>query len=265
MIRFIVFHLRAALATIIAGVMFETVVRMLVQGYVRWYERWFVPVSFVVYMGLVVLLIRRYVRIRSALWDMALLALVYIATILLMILTEWRMVIVLLKVLGALTIGMLVNILLSNIDTTPVYIKKAYRRMRGMAWVFVNAAMFITAYAVSFFFEQISLAVLFLFVGAMTSLCSYAIWRMYFQVPLQRFTIWLLIIAVMSMELFWVIHLLPFGYMVLGFFATWLWYLLLLLIRFHISTEGIRWKEQRRFLFSNAIMFIALLFVIRWI
>jgi len=216
-------------------------------------------------MSAMVLLVRRYVRIRLALWDMALLALAYMSTFLLMILTEWRTVIVLLEVLGALTVGMLVNILLSNTDTTPVYIKKAYRRMRGMAWVFVAAAMFITAYAVSFFFEQIPLAVLFLFVGATTSLCSYAIWRMYFQVPLQRFTIWLLIIAVMSMEVFWVIHLLPFGYMVLGFFAAWLWYLLLLLIRFHISAEGIRWKEQRRFLLSNAVVFIALLFVIRWI
>jgi len=67
------------------------------------------------------------------------------------------------------------------------------------------------------------------------------------------------------MEIFWALYLLPFGYIVLGFFATWIWYVMLLLIRFHISTEGIRWKEQTRFLMGNGILFVAMLFLIRWI
>jgi len=270
MIRFVVFHLRSVVATLVAGALFESITlfssRMYLPGiFFPLSLKWYLPGTFLVFTGVIILLCRRYIRIHMALWDMALLVMAYVATVLLMLLTEWRLVAITLEVLGALTIGTLVDILLSNSETTPVYVKKAFRRIRVMAWVFVVASIMIMLYAMSFFFPNIPLEVLFLFVGSVVAIGSYAIWRMYYQVPLGRFTVWLLIIAVMSMELFWVIHLLPFGYLVLGFLATWLWYLLLLLIRFHMSAEGIRWKEQRRFLLTNAGVFILLLFVIRWI
>ena len=258
MIRFFLFHLRAVVTAFVAAGLFESVV--------RFSDVWYSLGSVILFGVVVAVVCNRYVNIRMALWDMALILLAYIATIFLIILTEWRIVIVLLEVLGACTVGALVDILLSNTDTTPVYVKKAFRRIRVMSWVFICAAFFITAYAMSFFFAQIPLGVLFVFVGLLSAFCSYAIWRMYYQVPSARFTIWLIIMSVMSMELFWVIHLLPFGYVVLGFLLTWLWYLLLLLMRFHISSEGIRWKQQVRFLLMNEVVFIALLlFVIRWI
>ncbi|EKD67276.1 MAG: hypothetical protein ACD_48C00502G0007 [uncultured bacterium] len=257
MIRFIVFHIRAVLAAGVSALLFESIV--------RFPNQWYLFGSLFLFTGVMILLIRRYVRVEMAVWDIIQLLLAYIATIVLVLFTEWRTVIILLEVLGALTIGTLIDMLLSNTDTTPIYIKKAFRRIRVMVWVFVAASLLISAYAVSFFFVQVPLVALFLFAGASTALCSYAIWRMYYQVPFGRFTIWLLIIAVMTMELFWVIHLLPFGYMVLGFLVTWLWYMLLLLIRFHISAEGIRWKPQRKFLIANAILFVLVLFVIRWI
>jgi len=258
MIRFVVFHLRSLVAGALAGLLFESIVQKPV-----W---WYALLTIVIFAAGIVFLTQRYINIRVAVWDMVLILLAYVATVFLMTLTEWRTVIIMLEVLGGLTIATLVDMLLTNTETTPVYMKKAFRRIRVMSWVFISASFFVTSYAMSFFFPNIPLAILFLVVGGMASLCSYAIWRMYYQVPFQRFAIWLIIIAVMTMELFWVIHLLPFGYVVLGFLAAWVWYMLLLLIRFHISSEGIRWKHQIRFLLMNAVVWVALLlFVIRWI
>ena len=182
-----------------------------------------------------------------------------------MSLIEWKFVTRTIILLAAISLGSFVSIIEYEQEESRVYIKKAFRRIFVMGWVFVCGSFLITTYALSVFFQHIPLWVLFLCVGIFTSMISYAVWRMYFPVSIRRCSLWLLIMAVMNMEIFWALYLLPFGYIVLGFFATWIWYVMLLLIRFHISTEGIRWKEQTRFLMGNGILFVAMLFLIRWI
>ncbi len=247
------------------GILAGATVVGLCFGILRFTTPLFFLLSIAIWGGIVVLLFRDRLGEREMKWHIGLLVMAYIATLLLMSLTEWRLVTRIIIVLGGLTLGAFVSIIESEQQDIQVYIKKAYRRMFVMGWVYVCGALYITTYAVSVFFPHIPMFVLFVFVGSVTSVISYAVWRLYYPIQIGRFSLWLLLMAVMSMEAFWTIHLLPFGYIVLGFLATWMWYLLLLLIRFHMSAEGIRWKKQRIFLSWNAVLFVAVLFIIRWI
>lgn len=256
--KFVILQWRAIIAAI--------VVMGLCVGILRFVTPVFFISSIGVWGGIVFLLFRKRLSDREFWGDVALLLAAYIATILLMSLTEWRVVTYLLMCLSALSIGAFVSIIeTEHKREIQVFTKKTFRRILVMGWVFVCGSFFITIYAISLFFPNIPMWLLFIVVGIYTSGISYAVWRMYYPQPMRTFSVWLLIMAVMNMELFWVLHLLPFGYIVLGFFSAWAWYILLLMIRFHMSAEGVIWKKQRWFLLQNAVLFILLLFVIRWI
>ncbi len=235
-------------------------------GILRFTTPLFFLASIFLWGAVVVLLFRDRIRDHTIWWSLGLLLMSYIATIMLMSLTEWVFVTRSIIVLAAVILGVFVSIVdIMETQDVPIYTKKAFRRMLVMGWVFVCGSLFISTYAVSVFFSSISVEVFFLAVGIYTSLISFAIWRMYYPISIKRFSLWLLIMAVISMEIFWAIHLLPFGYAALGFLATWIWYIVLLLVRFHMSVEGIRWKKQRMFLIENGILFVCILFIIRWI
>lgn len=84
-----------------------------------------------------------------------------------------------------------------------------------------------------------------------------------FKIP--NFVRWLTVYFVIMAETQWVVFLLPLGYFVDGFILTWVWYVLWLLVRFHLSNEGIDWKKQKYFIASTLlILVIFLTFVVRW-
>lgn len=221
--------------------------------------------SIVFWCIVVAFLFRKRLSDVSLWWNFCLLIMVYIATICLMSLTEWVYVTRAIIIIASVSLGSLVSIIESESDDTPVYIKKAFRRIFVMGWVYVCGSLLIATYAVSVFFPNIPAWILFLIVGGYTSMISYSVWRMYYKISIRRCLLWIIIMAVMSMEIFWAIQLLPFGYIVLGFITAWIWYIMLLFIRFHMSAEGIRWREQSKFLIWNGILLLLLLFVVRWI
>lgn len=91
-------------------------------------------------------------------------------------------------------------------------------------------------------------------------------WHLYYDVPSVRFTLWATIVGLAMLELSWVISLLPYGYLVNALILTWTWYLVVLLIRFHLHEKGIVWAKQTWFLSSNiAIFAIFFFFVFRWV
>jgi len=143
---------------------------------------------------------------------------------------------------------------------------KPLRRMVMMILAFQAFAFSSTLYALNLFFPAFSFWIVAIIEGCIFSLLAFAIWRMYFQISLSRAWLWCFIISFAMLELVWVIHLLPFGYFISGFIASWLWYLLQLFIRFHLSPQRIIWKKQRIFLIVSGILLIlfSLLFI-RWI
>ncbi|MFH1789509.1 MAG: hypothetical protein ABH832_00335 [bacterium] len=74
-----------------------------------------------------------------------------------------------------------------------------------------------------------------------------------------------LIFFLIMIEIIAVVALLPLGYLISGLILTWIWYIVWLLFRFNMSSEGINWKKQSRFIISNLLIFILFLFFIaKW-
>lgn len=143
---------------------------------------------------------------------------------------------------------------------------KRVRRTLMMLWVFDAYALTTVLLALAVFFLTVPFWVWGVLIAVLFTYVTIVIWKQYFDVPARQFLFWGLLMFVMMIELVWVMRLLPFGYLVLGFFVTWLWYLLQLFIRFHLQPQGIVWRRHRSFLLVNlSVYVILLLFVIRWI
>lgn len=173
-------------------------------------------------------------------------------------------------------------------EHTVHYTAKPFRRFIMMLWVFNVYALTTFFFALKFFFptgmfqlfwlherapfianaipQGFFFVFLVLIAGIFSTAVSIIIWRMYYQAGLQHFLVWGALVGLITMELMWVLHLLPFDYAVLGFLLTWIWYVVQLFVRFHFSRKGIDWKSQRAFLLVNFGLFLLfLIFFVRWV
>lgn len=147
-----------------------------------------------------------------------------------------------------------------------VHIKeKPLRRIMMMLFVFNVYALLLGLFAMYLYFPSVPFWILSFAGGIYAALGSYMIWNLYFKIPLHEIIVWNMIVALVVIELMWVLRLLPFGYLALGFLTVWVWYILQLFIRFHLGSKGILWKEQRAFVVVNVLLYIAVLYVIRWV
>lgn len=146
------------------------------------------------------------------------------------------------------------------------YEEKPYRRMLMMLWVFNSYAFATFGFALSIFFPSIPFWLISFFIGALIGYISIVVWKMYFNAPVQNFFLRAILVTLIIWEVMWVVHLLPLGYLVLGGLTIWLWYIMQLFIRFHLSKRGIIWKKQIVFLSSNLILYFLVLYLfVRWI
>ena len=99
----------------------------------------------------------------------------------------------------------------------------------------------------------------------LTSLVSQAWWLEYRLEKNRRFWQALALLSLIVLQLSWIVFLWPIGYLVAGLFITWLWYLAWLILRFHLSPEGIVWRKQLPFLIINIILIaVYLSWFVRW-
>ncbi|MBT3418767.1 MAG: hypothetical protein HOC34_00200 [Candidatus Magasanikbacteria bacterium] len=151
-------------------------------------------------------------------------------------------------------------------DQYAAYAQKPIRRAMMMMWVFVVFSSLCSVFAFTLFFPTWSFLLLSLSGAFVCSVVSFFIWQMYTSFSFRRFFLWLLVVAFIMIEIMWVMRLLPFGYLLLGFLATWVWYVMQLLLRFHFSPNGIMWKKQFSFLLTNGLFFIVfLIYLARWV
>lgn len=144
---------------------------------------------------------------------------------------------------------------------------KPFRRFVVFNWVFCVYASLTALFAFSAFFPQKGVYLLVVFLGAvLNSAIALHILKQYFQTTTRSLFLWALLIGVVSIELLWVISLLPFAYGFLGLIGTWFWYIIVLFTRFHFGKKGVLWKKQLPFLVTNLILFVLLLtFFVRWV
>ncbi|MFA7245521.1 MAG: hypothetical protein WC070_05125 [Candidatus Magasanikbacteria bacterium] len=143
--------------------------------------------------------------------------------------------------------------------------EKPLRRMMMMLYVFNVYAFLIGAYAINIYFPNFSFVILSCMAALYSAFGAYMIWSLYFKTELKKLVVWSIIFATVIFELMWVINLLPFGYLASGLLTIWIWYILQLFVRFHLNREDIVWKKQISFLLVNFILYILVLFLIRWI
>jgi hypothetical protein len=143
---------------------------------------------------------------------------------------------------------------------------KPLRRMVMMLWVFNLYALSVFIFAFGIFLDVMPLWLSSLALAVIYGLVSIEIWKLYFAIPGRRFALWSLVVGLIFWEIIYIFFLLPLGYFVSSLLIVWVWYLMHLLVRFHLGVQGIVWRKQVGFLIANVILFlIALLLFARWI
>lgn len=178
---------------------------------------------------------------------------------------EWVKLMYLFQYGGAMGLGLLFYWDLRARTKALSYMYKPFRRTVSMVWVLDLYAIMTLVFGLSLFFIQFPFVILTIIGAIATMFVSYQLWRLYYPISFQRLLFWILLVGIVMLELIWVVHVLPFGHFVSAFFVVWVWYVLQLLLRFHMNPKGLIWKKQQAFLILNSILFISFLFFIRWI
>ncbi|HLD31804.1 MAG TPA: hypothetical protein VJB37_02820 [Patescibacteria group bacterium] len=146
------------------------------------------------------------------------------------------------------------------------YEQKPWRRIDVMVYTFSLYAIFTFLFSLRTLFSGLPFWLPSFFGCLFAAGVAALVWRLYYDQPLPFFFFWSLIVGIVMWELLTIIGFLPLGYLTLGGLATWLWYVLQLLVRFRLSPRGIEWRRQILFLISNVVLlFIFLWFFVRWI
>lgn len=146
------------------------------------------------------------------------------------------------------------------------YLYKPLRRFKMMLYLYFGYCFATLFFALTLFFPNFNFGILSLFMSLVFGACFIFIWKMYFTVPIQSFILWALLASFILWEITFVMHLLPFGYLVMGALIVWFAYMLQLVLRFHLSKRGLEIKRQLPFLIINTLLFILVLtFFVRWV
>ncbi len=144
---------------------------------------------------------------------------------------------------------------------------KPYRRWRFLLAVFglIGVESGFTAVAAFQLFNNINNLVWWGLAGAIAALTAVWWWREYGVRWNRRMAIWSGVFFLLLLEFIGIVMFWPLGYLAGALIICWWWYVGWLMIRFHLSKDGIIWKKQRWFLAINGLaMLIFLLLLVRW-
>ncbi|MFA5211203.1 MAG: hypothetical protein WC414_01710 [Patescibacteria group bacterium] len=143
--------------------------------------------------------------------------------------------------------------------------EKPLRRILMFILVFDVFAFLSGIFAINNYFTSIPFFFPALFAGIFVGFVSFLLWSLYFKTEQKILFLWSFLLALVVNEFCLVFYFLPFGFFVNSLLITWLWYIMQLYVRFHISQKGIIWEKQKKFLFINFLLYILTLYIIRWI
>jgi hypothetical protein len=189
----------------------------------------------------------------------------YISFVMLLTIISFDLIHYLLIILAGITSTIF---LLSKFDISKVvfYDQKPVRRFLGTTWAFNVYAFSTLSFGLILFFPNIYFWLVATLLSFFCSLASFFVWKMHLRFRFSQSLFWLFMVTFIMIEVIWVLHLLPFGYLLMGLIVTWLWYIMQLLIRFHLGPKGIIWSRQRWFLASNLVLIILLfIYFVRWV
>jgi hypothetical protein len=145
--------------------------------------------------------------------------------------------------------------------------KKSYRRWRFLLSIFGLTGIVSGMMAIATFqlFYNVSNAIWWFAAAIVATVVALWWWREYGIKWSRRVGLWAFMFFLLMAELVGILMLWPIGYLADGLLIVWWWYILWLLVRFHLSSDGIVWKKQTVFLaFSAVAMILFLVFAVRW-
>lgn len=146
------------------------------------------------------------------------------------------------------------------------FMQKPWRRIIMVIWVFGVYAWITGLNAILLFYPNIPTIIISLAEGLIAAFVTFMILRLYSPgKKIKENVLGIGAMALMISELSMVVSFLPFGYLTSGLLIAWIWYVLQLLMRFHVSPEGVIWRKQIWFLVSNAVLLIMMLYFSQWI
>lgn len=99
----------------------------------------------------------------------------------------------------------------------------------------------------------------------LTAVLSQWWWYEYERLVPSRRLLGAALLGLIVGQIVYVLHLWPLGQLTNTLLATWMWYVVWMIIRFYFSQEGIRWSQHRYTLSLQLVALITLLiFVVRW-
>ena len=144
---------------------------------------------------------------------------------------------------------------------------KPYRRWRFLLSIFGLMGIESGLMAVAAFqlFNNVNNLVWWVALALLPTVIAWWWWREYGVGWNRTMAIWLCVLFILLLEFCGILMLWPIGFFAGGLLVVWYWYVLWLLIRFHLSADGIIWKKQYWFLAINAVaMLVFLVFGVRW-
>lgn len=145
-------------------------------------------------------------------------------------------------------------------------VAKSYRR-----WLFLTGAFGLAGIWSGFFafftFQIIARGWFWptaLLMAVVTAFLSWRWWRDYGLTANRRLAEAAAVSLLIILELAWAIWQWPLGFIASGLLIVWLWYILWLMLRFHLTSEGIVWRKQSFFLAFNFILLALFFFVVSW-
>ncbi len=168
-----------------------------------------------------------------------------------------------LAIFGAISVGLLYALATIRGALLPPA-QKRVRRYIVAVWTGTVYACMTGQFAAIIFFPAAPWWLMTFAVSFFAAFAAHLIWREYEPLTKGTELVWFLVVLVSMIEFVWVLTMLPFDYFVSSFVATWVWYLLQLFIRFHVSRQGVLWHKHIRFLLGNALaMILFFVFVAR--
>lgn len=187
----------------------------------------------------------------------------WLASLSMLTISEWRLVTVGILVIAGVSLGYLIRI---HGHTPSPSEWPVWRRVLMMLMVFDTYALTTALFALYLFFPALPFWILTGVGAGIATTAALFIWRLYGYRSWHQVAAPLLIVALSSAELIWASHFLPFEYGTFGLIIAWLWYLMQLFLRWHMSPAGVVWRRQRWFLLANfAFMVIIFMFYVRWV
>ncbi len=144
---------------------------------------------------------------------------------------------------------------------------KPLRRLTLLLGI-TGVAGLVTGFLAIFILQIVNRDALWMYVvgtSLVVTLCAAWWWHEYGLPVGRRLVLASALMMLCIVELLLAVLLWPVSYLTSGFLVTWLWYVLWLMMRYHLTEQGVQWKKQLPFLIGNGILLLVyLLIVVRW-